>query len=217
MNVALFGASGATGKHVLAALLAEGITVRALCRNGTALDAFVDELTEVEAEVTVVEGELTSKKAVQKTMRGCDAVICLFGPHPPYTDLFCADATALIVESMHSLNISHLLCQTGAMFGDYPDNRSWAMQEMVDSFQHRHPELAEDRSEQERIVKSSGLQWTLIKPPRLTTGAVNEEIQVGDDLPVGVLSSASRATIAHWLVQELHHPVHIGEALFFLD
>ncbi|OIO74490.1 MAG: hypothetical protein AUJ57_02180 [Zetaproteobacteria bacterium CG1_02_53_45] len=210
MQVALFGASGGTGQCVAAALLGEGFKVKALCRNAAAMDDFAGELT-------IIQGELSDKKAVHETLCGCDVTICVFGPHLPYTDIFCAEATAVIVESMHKLGVHRLICQTGAMVGDYPDNRSLALQKMVDLFNNRYPALAVDRSEQERIVRSSGLLWTILKPPRLTTGHVNEEIEVGCDLPVGVLSSASRATIAHWLIRELQHPSHIGETLFFLD
>ncbi|PJA31934.1 MAG: hypothetical protein CO187_06685 [Zetaproteobacteria bacterium CG_4_9_14_3_um_filter_53_7] len=210
MKVALFGASGATGQCVAAALLSEGVKVKALCRKADVMADFAGELT-------VIQGELDDKKAVSETLCGCDVAICVFGPRLPYTDIFCAEATAVIVESMHKLGVHRLICQTGAMVGDYPNNRSWAFQEMVDLFNHRYPALAADRSEQERIVRSSGLQWTILKPPRLTTGHVNEEIEVGCDLPVGVLSSASRETIAHWLIRELRHPLHIGETLFFLD
>ncbi len=210
MNVALFGASGATGQCVASALLSEGIKIKALCRNANAMDDFAGELT-------VIQGDVNDKKAVSETLCGCDVAICVFGPHLPYTDIFCAEATTVIVEAMHVLGVHRLICQTVAMVGDYPENRSWAMQEMVEVFNHRYPELAADRSEQERMVRGSGLLWTILKPPRLTTGHVNEEIEVGCDVPVGVLSSASRESIAHWLVNELRHPLHIGEALFFLD
>jgi uncharacterized protein YbjT (DUF2867 family) len=73
------------------------------------------------------------------------------------------------------------------MIGDYV-HLSWFMQRMKSSFQKQQPAIAQDRAEQERLVESSGLEWTLIKPPRLTNSDSYLHIRSGENLKVGTMS-----------------------------
>lgn len=205
MKVALFGGSGATGRVVIDTLLAEGWQVQALCRSATSL--------EPSDGLTVVEGQLQQAEAIAETVRGAAAVLILFGPRPPYSDIFCADATAAIVKAMQQHGVKRLICQTGGMIGDYPENRTWAMRRMTTAFNNRLPELAADRNRQERIVIESGLEWTILKPPRLTDDQT-APLSVGSDIRVGILSSVSRRSIAAWIVQELKLSGHLQKLLF---
>src|SRR3989344_3082577 len=59
-----------------------------------------------------------------------DAVGIVFGPRPPFTDIFCAETTKNIIKTMKRLKINRLICQTGAMIGDYRQNRSFWFQLM---------------------------------------------------------------------------------------
>jgi putative NADH-flavin reductase len=71
--------------------------------------------------------------------------------------------------------------------------------------------VAEDSTEMERVVMASGLDWTIVRPPRLTNGALTEDYRVEDGrLPAGRLT-ISRADVAHFLLDELERGTHIGQ------
>lgn len=91
-TIAVFGGSGATGQVFIPKMLNDGFNVRALARRPDALWNPVG--------LTVLQGELLDAAAVAATVVGRQAAVCLFGPRPPYTDIFCAEATCNIVAAM---------------------------------------------------------------------------------------------------------------------
>ena len=201
----MFGATGRTGRCVAEAAKAEGLTPRGLVRRAGSLES---------SGVAEVVGDLTSAGPVAETLRGCVAACVVFGPHPPFTDLFCAAATRSIVSVMREVGVERLICQTGAMIGDYPRQRSAVFQFATGVYQRRHPGPHQDRVDQELIVRESGLQWTLLKPPRLNEGPGDTEPQVGTDLKVGLMSSVARRALARLIVSEVVRPRFIGKTLF---
>ena len=91
---------------------------------------------------------------------------------------------------------------TGAMVGNYP-YLSWFMRRIMSAYQKQQPALAHDRTEQEKLVESSGLDWTLIKPPRLSNGKARGHIRSGGALRVEALSSISHADLSHFILDQV--------------
>lgn len=138
----------------------------------------------------------------------------MFGPRPPYNDIFCAEATRIIIAAMRKCGVDRLVCQTGAMIGTYPRNRTGPFRLMTGIFNRRAPALAVDRAEQERLVMESGLRWTIVKPPRLMITAATGDCEAGPGVRVGLLSSVSRGDVADFIVKEILSHAHVGEAVF---
>jgi putative NADH-flavin reductase len=206
-TLALFGGSGATGRQVIRRAVDRGLRVRALVRNAGTMEAASDL-------VDVLVGSLLKPEDVGRTIDGTEAVCCVFGPRPPYIDIFCADATRVVVDAMRRCSVDCILCQTGAMIGEYPRNRSLPFRLMIGLFNRWSPAAARDRAEQERLVLESGLRWTIVKPPKLTNAAATGKYEVGRGVRVGLMSSISRADIAEFIVREILAPRHVGEAVF---
>ena len=205
--LAIFGGSGATGQTLIAHALDEGHPVRTLARRASSISSGSDR-------VAVVEGSLSNPDDVMATLQGCSAVICVFGPRSPYTDIFCEQATATIISAMQQLGMRRLVCQTGGMIGDYRGNRTLPFQWMTDVFNRKAPQVAADRAGQERAVRESGLDWTIVKPPRLTDGAARNRYTAGEDVRLGMLSSITRGDLARFLVGEALRPRFAGKAVF---
>lgn len=189
-TIVIFGASGQTGQAVTAAAQAQGIAARTFDkRNPTTED-------------------------LRQAVRGADGVVIVFGPRPPYTDIFCAEATKNILRAMEAEGIRRLICQTGAMIGDYPYNRSFIFGKFSEKFRTSRPAGYADRVGQEEAIKHSPLEWTLIKPPRLTAGENDAEVRAGEHIKVGLLSSVSRKSLARFMIGELRLPRHLRQAVF---
>ena len=60
----------------------------------------------------------------------------------------------------------------------------------------------------------SGLDWTIVKPPRLTDGAAKGKWLAGTDVRLGMLSSITRDDLANFLVTKTLKPQYIGQAVF---
>ncbi|MDH5727343.1 MAG: NAD(P)H-binding protein, partial [Nitrospira sp.] len=92
--------------------------------------------------------------------------------------------------------------QTGAMIGPAP-SRSRPMEWMARTFARWQPQAIRDREEQERLVESSQLDWTIVKPPRLTDSPPQGRVQASASLRVGLLSRISRADLAAFILDEV--------------
>ena len=198
MIVSVFGASGRTGRAFVAAASATGMPLRLHYRS--APDDIAPERS------TVVVGALKDPIVVREVLRGADAVVILFGPRPNTRDnIFCATATRAILDGMRTQSPQRVLCVTGAMMGTLSHNLSLRMR-ITALWQRRtgNEELTDDRAEQERLVRSSRLEWTVVKPPALTDSTAPEEVNAATDLKVGPESQISRLSLAQSLLTELH-------------
>lgn len=205
--IAVFGGSGATGKLLIAHALDRGLKVRALERT-------VGSISPVPERLEVLQGSLTNYEDVLATLEDCSAVICVFGPRPPFAEVFCETATATIVAAMKKFSICRLVCQTGGLIGEYPANRTLPFRLMADQSRRRWPQQNLDREGQERVVIHSGLAWTIVKPPRLTNGKPRGIWTVGPEVREGMLSSISREDLAEFLLAETLTPRHLNQAVF---
>lgn len=205
-TVAIFGASGRTGQHVTRTALARGLSVRALARRpGSVPEA---------SGVVEITGELTDTEAVDETLAGCMAACLVFGPRPPYTDVFCAEATRAILEAASRRAVRRIVGQTGAMIGAYRGNRTLLFELMARAYRGRSPGPHADRVGQEQALRGSDALWTILKPPRLTDGSRSERLRVGPDVRVGVLSRVSRVDLAALTVDEVLEPRFVRRAVF---
>lgn len=154
---------------------------------------------------TVIVGALKDPIVVREVLRGTDAVVMLFGPRPNTRDsIFCAKATRAILDGMRTQSPQRVLCVTGAMMGTLSQNLSLRMR-IAALWERRtdNEELTDDRAEQERLVRSSRLEWTIVKPPTLTDSTAPEQVSAASDLRVRPDSQISRLSLARSLLTEL--------------
>lgn len=188
-TIAIFGVSGRTGQALAAGARARGWTTRGFGRISS----------EAALGTVMIHGGYQDAPRIQEAVRGADGVCCVFGPRPPYTDVFCAAATRAVVAAMTATGRRRLLCVTGAMMGAAP-SRSRALAWMAALYRWWQPAVARDREEQENAVTGSGLDWTLVKPPRLTDGDATRRVAAGPAVRVGLLSTISRADLAEFML-----------------
>ena len=206
MNLAVFGATGRVGTAVLNLAKSRGWSVRALVRPSSDC--------RVEVGVELIRGSLESPTDVLMTLRGAQTVLCLYGPRSAQSKPFCAQATLQIITGMQAIGPRRLLCLTGAMVGTLPSNVSLTLRVMATAYRYWCPELAADASEQEHMVINSQLDWTLVKPPRLTNTPPTQLIRSGPELHVGLLSCISRDDLATFMLNEARDSQHLQERVY---
>ena len=101
MKVALFGATGKTGRHPIDEALKRGFDITVFARSSR---PFVD------SRVRVVRGDLTDSP-LRETIRGSEAVLSALGPtalpHPK--DLPITRATEAIISAMKQESVNRLI------------------------------------------------------------------------------------------------------------
>ncbi|MBS1152205.1 MAG: NmrA family protein [Myxococcaceae bacterium] len=202
MRIAIVGGTGRTGRRLVDAALNAGHTVRVLCRQ-----AFDKE------GIEEVRGDALDPARLRTLVHRADAVVCVLGPTRSSPPDLCSRSTALLVEAMKAEGVKRLVVQTGAMIGHPclgPFYR-WMARRRSKAAQ------LEDRRAQERVVQSSGLDWTLVRPPRLTQRKGTGAARVGTELPIRMLSSVARVDLAQVLLRAATTSQWTGEGVAVLQ
>jgi len=189
MKLTLFGASGRTGLQVLEQGLAAGHEVRAVVRGRT---AFPDERDGLE----VVVADVMDPDAIVEAVRDRDAVISAIGTRAgraPTT--VCTDSSRSIVDAMHTAGAKRLVVVSGT--GPFTEGEGVAMRYLIKPIGQlflRH--VFADFVGMEAVVRASGLDWTIVRPPQLTDKPYTGHYRTRRDANMHGNFSVSRADVA---------------------
>jgi putative NADH-flavin reductase len=201
-RVLIIGATGRTGLRLVEEALARGLGVTVLAQRPEALGEF-------QARVTVVHGNVLDPAAVARAVEGTEAVLCALGPRQDSPPSLSSQGTRHLLSAMQAHGVRRLVCITGAMIG-HPDKRlGWLYRLMRSAFR----DTIQDRQVQEKLILGSGLDWTLVRPPRLSNGAPRGIWRAGEDVRIGTLAHIGRADLARFMVQQLEDPSFIRRAV----
>ncbi len=195
-QLCVFGASGRTGSMLINIAVDQGYSVTAFCRNESDRQ-YLPENT------ACIVGDIRDVDHLDQAVAGADVVICAFGQREPYKEVFCAEATGKIIESMKKHEVDRLICITGALTGDCSKNRSLFIRAMARLNRLLRAAVACDRDEQERLVEESGLNWTIVKPAELMDENEKPRFVHGEDLMIDAYSRISRYHLTNFMLDHL--------------
>ncbi|HTK81473.1 MAG TPA: SDR family oxidoreductase [Bacteroidota bacterium] len=195
MNVAIFGASGSTGQEITRQALAKGYSVTAFVRTPGKLDIQSEHLN-------IVQGDVSDIRAVEKAVRDQDAVISALGVSQPLkNDPFVVQGVGNIVEAMDARGTRRIIYLSFIGVGESRAAAGFLIRNVIARIVRN--EIA-DHAQKEAIVRASGLDWTIIHPPKLTGGRATGKYRTGEDIAsTSFLATMSRADVADFIVQEL--------------
>ncbi|MGB5737125.1 MAG: SDR family oxidoreductase [Thiohalocapsa sp.] len=197
-QIALFGATGGTGRQVVEQALAKGYRIRALVRDPAKL-AEGDGLTPVQ-------GDVLDQAAVDRCVEGCDAVVCVLGSHgsaDPVEDR----GTERILTAMKTNGQRRLIVVTSMGVGDSIDQVAAFFRAIMKLTLKR---VMEAKERQEQAIMASGLDWTIVRPGGLTDGPRTGSYQSGLDKSIKA-TRVSRADVADFILRELEAGDYIGQ------
>ncbi|NDD75056.1 MAG: NAD-dependent epimerase/dehydratase family protein [Gammaproteobacteria bacterium] len=190
MKFAVFGATSGTGRAFCAEALAGGHTIVALARDP-------DKLTLENGTAEVLRGDVLDRVAVEAAVAGCDAVFCTIGAKPRDPAGLCSDGTRNIVAAMERHGVRRLVCVTGCMVGHPPELMRGTVYRVLRWLEIGFiKKMVDDRRLQEQLVQRSPLNWTILRPPRLTDGAATGRYVLGPSIVVGPGAVAARGNVA---------------------
>ncbi len=191
MRVALFGATGGTGHQVLLQALERGHSVRALVRSP-------EKLTVSHADLTVVPGDVLDRDATSRCVEGTEAVLCILGTRRGQEPIE-AHGTESILAAMGQHGVRRLVAVTSLGVGDSRDQVPLYFKLMMKTFLSR---IMAAKEEQERLIRASGLDWTIVRPGGLVDGPKTGRYRYGTD---GSLRAGrvARADVADFVLKQL--------------
>jgi putative NADH-flavin reductase len=202
---ALLGATRGIGRVVLERALERGHAVRALVREGSTLDI-------AHPNLTILRGDATDAKDVARALEGATAVLSAIGTPPrektPFRTL-CARAT---LEAMRHSGVQRLVAVSVYGAGETRALVPFFTRAVIFPFYLRR--VMADHETQEAIIKDSGVEWTLIRPPYLTDGpATADYASAFGTATQGLTWKISRADVAHCMLDALERHVHVRAAI----
>ena len=210
MKIAIFGASGATGKLLTSRCLAAGHQITALLRTPEKLPQ--------RDRVHVVQGSAFDPSAVRQTVEGADAVFSALGAHSPLrNENVLPRAVPLIVNAMQQTGVRRIIVlgSAGALptaLDNQPAYRRWIVENIINKTLLKWP--VADQVAQYATLSHSDLDWTMVMPPMLTNGPARGVYRIdGEALPRNG-SRISRADVADFMMQQLDNPQWVRKGVY---
>lgn len=193
MKIAVFGATGGTGRQIVQQALAAGDQVIALVRDPAklALD---------NANLTVVTGNVLDAAKVEETLQNAAAVVVSLGNTDSNPDYVVSQGTQVIVDAMKRIGQpKRIIIVSSLGVGESKDQVSFTFKMLMTTVL-RKP--MEDKERQEALIKASDLDWTIVRPGGLTDGPATGSYQSGLDPKIGA-GQVSRADVAAFVLKQL--------------
>lgn len=205
-KVLVVGASRGIGLETMRAALRAENGVRALARSAASIPI-------QDASLEKVSGDAGDGDTIQSALKNVDVVIQTLGvDFSPRlvvegTTLF-SGSTRILVDAMKAAGVERLITVTGLGAGDSRGHGGLVYDWIILPLLLKR--VYHDKDVQEWIVRSSGLDWTIVRPGLLTNGPPTDHYRVltaSMDWRFGVIS---RADVADFLVQQIEDRAHIG-------
>ncbi len=206
MKILVFGASGATGHELVRQGLAAGHHVSAFVRNHASFSATPD--------LRVIQGDVFDPEQVAAAIQGQDAVFTSLGARTLGPNDLLPKSSANIIAGMKRHGVRRLIVLGAA--GAYRDAGKYAtpfrrfLLRLLKRTLLKYPFI--NSSIQQQQVEASGLDYTVVLPPRLTNGAAVGKYRVeADGLPPNG-NTLSRADLAEFMLKKLDDPTWVRKA-----
>jgi putative NADH-flavin reductase len=203
MHIVIFGATGATGRCLVEQALDQGYDVTAFARNPAVV-------TTQHVRLSIVRGDVLQKASIQEAIANQDAVLCTIGGHDrlrvalsghPRTPGLCTIGTRNILDAMQACGVSRLICLSAWGIGDSKGRVPVIFRNVL--FPLLMKEEYEDKEAQEQLIQQSTLDWTIVRPSRLTNGSRRGRYRMKSSLEFSLQSSISRADVADCMLRQL--------------
>jgi putative NADH-flavin reductase len=200
MKLVVLGATGGTGLEIVRRAIEQGHSVTAFVRSPERLEPFRDR-------ITIRQGDLLNSAELAEAIRGHDAVLSGFGPRLPIAkadkDLLHRFALTL-TRATRDAGVSRVVVvSTAFLFKDaivpYLFGRCF------------FPSVVTDATAMERVIRESGLDWTIVRPPELANKPYTGKYRVRDGHLPRFGFRISRADVADFFVKSVEDTTTIGK------
>ncbi len=194
-TIALFGGSGQTGQAFLPKALAAGYRVKALARSP-------EKITRQSDQLEVIKGDVLDPDAVHATVKDSDIVVSLFGHVKGSPKWLQTDGTNNIIGAMKAEGVQKIISLSGGGLPFEKDQPKFADKMIRTIMKIAVPKVLHDAERHAEVLKDSGLDWVIIRGPRLTNEPEKGEYRVGW---VGVNASTKigRQDLADFILKQV--------------
>lgn len=202
MKIAVLGASGGCGQHLVKLGKEQGHDVTAVVRSAT---------WQPPPGVNVVRGDLTNETFLREAIRGCDAVLSALGLripglapwNKPEVPDFLARSTPALVAAMKAENVKRVIAISAGGVGDSRERVPGVFRAMISLTALKKPYA--ELEKMESALLASGLDVLIPRPTGLTDGPQTRQVKTISAFGSG-RATISRVDVAAWMLEQLAAP-----------
>jgi putative NADH-flavin reductase len=205
MKIAIFGATGETGRQLVEQALAAGYQVVAYVRNPSKLNTKHENLT-------IVQGELADQAIIERAVSAADAVISVLGPRGGSKGKPITRGMQNIIEAMKKQGVRRLIISSTLSAkdpNDLPDFTAKALVNLVKLTMHAAYEEIVSVAE---TVRKSDLDWTIVRLTTLNDNPKSGKVRVGYLGKGEVGLRISRADLAEFMLKQVQDTKYLRQA-----
>jgi putative NADH-flavin reductase len=204
MNILVFGASGRTGSEIVRQALAQRHHVAAFVRDPARLPV-------VHPDLEFVRGDVADNGAVGRAVAGRDAVLSALGAQSPFRfDGTVVEGIRHVVAAMEREGVRRLVYLSAI---NVSESRKYAgpVIRLVAPVLLRSETAGHEA--RERIIRESGLDWTLVRSAGLTNGAPRGVYRSGEQVSAaGPAATIARADVADFMLRQLSDTAYLRKS-----
>jgi putative NADH-flavin reductase len=217
MKLTIIAATGGIGRQILEQATAAGHDVTAVVRDPSRLPSTTARVMTVDLDKDTA--------ALANAVAGADAVLSGLGARTKADEGIATRGTRAIVDAMRATGTSRLVVVSAAPIGTVPSPEipHPPKHDAGDGFFMRHlfgriPKVLfkahyADLAAMEDVVRGSGLDWTIARPPKLTDKPLTGDYRTAIDQNVRGGWSISRADVADLMLRVLDQPETVGHVV----
>ena len=222
MKITIIAATGGVGRQLASQAVAAGHDVTAVARNAAKLPPDV-----LAAGARVVAADLARPdlRVLESAVAGADAVLSALGPHNNSDAGIAAPGTKAITDAMRAAGVRRIVAISAAPVGTTPSpgRPHPPRHDPGEGFFMRHVgtriakilfgKVYDDLARMEDVLRDSGLDWTILRPPQLTGKPLTGRYRTARGRNVRGGRSIPRADVADYMLALLAQPDTIGQVI----
>ncbi|MDQ1645921.1 MAG: hypothetical protein QOJ50_2105 [Cryptosporangiaceae bacterium] len=217
MKLTIFAATGGIGRQLLGQAVAAGHDVTAVVRNPRSLS--------YPGRVVTADLAAPDPAALESAVAGADAVLSGLGARSASEAGVASRGTLAMVRAMEATGVRRIVVVSAAPIGTVPSpgRPNPPRHDPGDGFFMRNlfgpltkaalREHYADLARMEDVLRASGLDWTVVRPPRLTDKPVTGTYRTAYEQNLRRGWFISRADVAHRMLRALDEPEAIARTV----
>jgi putative NADH-flavin reductase len=204
-RILIVGATGGTGRQLVAQALERGHLVTALVRDPSALHVEHPRLH-------VMRGDVLDYPSVEAAMQTQEVVICAIGHKRFFQPTrILSEGTRNILRAMEAHTVRRLVCETALGIGDSAGRMGLSYTLFVIPF--ILPFYFWDKTRQERLIAATHVNWVIVRPGALTNGAKRNRYRHGRQVGSFLTTvRISRADVADFMLNQMTDNTYLRSA-----
>mgnify|MGYP001546513397 FL=1 len=199
-NIVVLGANGGIGSHTVKMALELGHSVTAILRDPNKLGI-------THPNLTVVKGDIMKPDTFEKYMDNKDAVISAIGVKGG----FGADKPT-VLYSRGNANLLQIMKEKGISRAFFISASAIEISPLLPFYvrflakyivQKLLRNMYADLSAMEKLIKETDVDWTILRPPRLTNGVATGHYRFAINVYLKNCLTISRADLAHFMIDNI--------------